>query len=70
MRFIEFILFNYITSIVLVFWGIHSLKDTLKNTTRDMKNSSLQPFLSGIIFSIGLIFFGVFILIAKFLGKL
>lgn len=47
-KIIHLLMFNYTFAIVAIFFGIWKLRDTIKNTPRD-SDSSLQPFLSGII---------------------
>lgn len=66
---VKSIITTYYFAIAAIIFGIWKLRDTIKNTTRDL-DLSLQPFLSGIFAGIGSIIFGVMIIYLKIKGKL
>lgn len=68
-KIIHLLMFNYIFAVVSIIFGIWKLRDTIKNTTRDL-DLSLQPFLSGIFAGIGSIILGIMIIYLKIKGKL
>lgn len=66
---IHSIISTYYFAIFAIVFGVWKLNDTIKNTTRDI-NLSLQPFMSGIVGSIGAIILGIMIIYLKIKGKL
>ena len=61
---IHSIISTYYFAIFAIVFGVWKLNDTIKNTTRDI-NLSLQPFMSGIVGSIGAIILGIIIIYQK-----
>lgn len=64
---IHSIISTYYFAIFAIVFGVWKLNDTIKNTTRDI-NLSLQPFMSGIVGSIGAIILGIIIIYQKIKG--
>jgi hypothetical protein len=60
---------SYLGALLFIFFGIWKLRDTTKNTKKNIY-SSLQPYTSGIVAGAGSIVLGITIVVLKLLGKL
>lgn len=67
-KFREFI-FSYLGAIIFIIIGILKVRNQYKKPV-EMDDSPLQPYISGWVWGIGIIAFGIIILIGKIQGKI
>jgi hypothetical protein len=66
----NYIVFTYPFAILLIVFGYTHLKKTIKEEHSNYNYLRVSSFINGVIFSIGCVAFGIFIIIFKLNGKI